>query len=225
MEIETIKPIREQIADILRNEIIEGKLIPGEALTEREVSTRLNVSTTPVKEAFRILATEGLLLCSPRSKTMVSHFAIQSLQQVSLLRSAMEGVAASIAVANLTTLDIDEMGRYLDRSLQYIQNGDIELSMEINSKFHRVLREMCRNSYLLGLIETLRSFEYSFRLRALQNKEEAILGYNEHVEILRAVRDRDASRAEILLRDHIRRSSDYVLGDMTASKSSEEEKA
>ncbi|MEI3190540.1 MAG: winged helix-turn-helix domain-containing protein [Lachnospiraceae bacterium] len=66
MNIVEAAPIRDQVADILRKRIISGDLANGEKLSERQISAELNISTTPVKEAFRLLQAEGLIYTLPR---------------------------------------------------------------------------------------------------------------------------------------------------------------
>ena len=70
MNIVEVAPIRDQVADILRKRIISGDLANGEKLSERQISTELNISTTPVKEAFRLLQAEGLIV-HPAEKGIV----------------------------------------------------------------------------------------------------------------------------------------------------------
>ncbi len=216
MVIETSRPIREQVADIIRGYIIEGRMQPGQLITERELSRQLGVSTTPIKEAFRSLETEGLLITTPRSKTMVSEFAVQTLDQVSLLRSAMEGVAARVAVRNLDDVEIQQLEDLVEASLRFIKAGDVESTVATTSEFHRSLREACRNNYLIGLINTLTAFESGFRYKAHADRDEALLGYDEHRKLLQAIRSRDEDGTELLLREHIRRSSRHVLHEMNA---------
>ena len=72
MNIVEAAPIRDQVADILRKRIISGDLANGEKLSERQISAELNISTTPVKEAFRLLQAEGLIYTLPRKGSFVS---------------------------------------------------------------------------------------------------------------------------------------------------------
>ena len=101
MNIVEAAPIRDQVADILRKRIISGDLANGEKLSERQISAELNISTTPVKEAFRLLQAEGLIYTLPRKGSFVSANASEHAYQVMLLRSSIDGVAAYLAAKRI----------------------------------------------------------------------------------------------------------------------------
>ena len=94
-------PLREQVCNIIRGRIYRGELESGTMLSERSVSRELGISTTPIKEAFRVLTAEGLLVTLPRKGAQVTDVAT-NLEYVNFIRSALEGVAAYLAARNIT---------------------------------------------------------------------------------------------------------------------------
>jgi DNA-binding GntR family transcriptional regulator len=95
-------PIRDQVVEIIREMILNGELKPEQQLSERQLGRELHVSTTPIKEAFRILQSEGLLYSVPRKGSFVSEFSKRNVLQTVYIRGAMEGVAAYFACQNIT---------------------------------------------------------------------------------------------------------------------------
>lgn len=99
-------PIREQVADIIRKMIVNGELKADQQISEREISQMLMVSTTPVKEAFRVLQSEGLLYSIPRKGSYISKLSRKNILQTVFMRGALEGVAAFFAARNATYNEI-----------------------------------------------------------------------------------------------------------------------
>jgi len=209
--IETPLPISDQVADSIRKSIMSGELCMGQKISVSMISEKLEVSATPVKQAFKILQSEGLLETKPRSGTVISDLAYQSLSDTAILRSALEGAAAYLAAKNATDEDIRIMDEILDGSEVAIAKKDYEALVIQNAKFHRKMRQSARNSYLYVLIERLMSFDYTFRSRALSTVEEWEKGRIEHRQILNCIKRRNPEEAEAALIAHIRSTADGVV--------------
>ena len=212
-KIKTVKPIREQIVSILRKRIIKGEYAPGQLIVEREVSAELGISATPVKEAFRILETEGILTSLPRIGTVVSEFARQNFEHTTIILSAMEGVAARLATEALSDSEVLELSILLKSAKDFLDSEDLESAVRINAKFHRNIRAATKNRYLVQMIETLYSYEQEFRYQALQDLNQRRIGYEEHLSILEAIRVRDCDLAETRMRNHVRRSALHIISE------------
>lgn len=208
-------PIREQVADIVRVMILKGELKSDQAVSERYISQMLNVSTTPVKEAFRMLQSEGLIYSIPRKGSYISPMSKANMEQITFIRSALEGVAAYYAALNATADEIASMSAVLDevgRLISAKQPDNRKLISEGNVEFHRILRNASRNTYLLGLLANMRSIDQSLRTVNLNLPEVAPeQDHAEHLAILDAVSKREAARAEQTIISHIRRVAVFVL--------------
>ena len=132
------KPLREQVADIVRGMILRGDLKAGEQISERTIGQMLNVSTTPVKEAFRSLQAEGLIYTSPRRGSFVSEISIDNMLEIAFMRSSLEGVAAYYAAKNATDSHLAEMGRILDMVYPLLSLKD-EKSLEEIQQYNCLL--------------------------------------------------------------------------------------
>lgn len=204
-------PIREQIANIIRKRILDGYYASNQKLVERELSQEFNISATPIKEAFRILESEQLVYTIPRKGTMVTSIKNGAFLDFMMARSSLEGAIAGIATKKLTDEDIEEMDSILKKASEYIESGDAKEAAAINERFHNVIRKACGNSYLLKILESIKDHENYQRTNALKDIEERKVGFQEHCEILNALKERDEEKAEDLMRKHIRRSGLFAF--------------
>jgi DNA-binding GntR family transcriptional regulator len=213
-KIEIPLPTSDLVADSIRRGIIYGDLKIGQKISVAEIAAMLNVSATPVKQAFKMLQTEGLLLTKARSSTIVSDFARQNLENIAIIRSALEGSAAFIAAQIITSGQLKNLEEILKEGDKAIERKDLEFLVVQNTRFHKSLREVSCNSYLVNLIERLVSFDYSFRYSALQTLDERRLGRDEHWEIFANLREHNPEGSEKALVAHIRRTAFKVVAQL-----------
>ena len=210
-------PFRDQVADIVRRMIITGELKSGEPISERQISQMLNVSTTPVKEAFRILQTEGMISIVRRKGSFVADRPQDMAMQVVSMRSALEGVGASFTTKNATDEQLEIMENALNESGRLMattgcdEEGDAQLFKQ-NKIFHSTLRAAAHNNYLNNMLETLRSIEKTFSTMSFHTTPEYRKNaYYEHKEILEAVKERNGEKAESLMVKHLRNEARLVI--------------
>lgn len=210
-------PIREQVADIIRKMIVNGELKADQQISEREIGQMLMVSTTPVKEAFRVLQSEGLLYSIPRKGSYISKLSRKNILQTVFMRGALEGVAAFFAARNATYNEIMIMEEALNCAGELVDKAQLtsEIAVRLtenNNLFHSTLRSASKNTYLVGLIDNMRSIDQSIRSVALTSTiDECIRAQKEHLAILKAVKEQNSEKAEQLINAHVRRVGIYVL--------------
>lgn len=206
-------PLREQVAGIIRSMIIKGELQPSAAISERNISQLLGVSTTPVKEAFRILESEGLMYSVSRKGSFVSELSKKNILQIVYMRSSLEGVAAFFASKNATGEELEIMERALGTAGELIKKGETGPKIaEQNEIFHTTLRKSAKNDYLVSLIRNMKNVDDTIRRVAATSVDiEPPRAQREHLEILEAVKERRSEDAELLMVSHIRRVGAFVL--------------
>ena len=213
MNIVEAAPIRDQVADILRKRIISGDLANGEKLSERQISTELNISTTPVKEAFRQLQAEGLIYTLPRKGSFVSANASEHAYQVMLLRSSIDGVAAYLAAKRINEELYQTMEEPLMKAEELINEGteDSEMISHYNDLFHIAIREASGNEQIIAMGNNLSSIDKS--LRRLVNRDVVSMKsrHSEHKQILEFIRQGSCEEAELAMVHHIRKANMPLL--------------
>src|SRR5438128_944967 len=103
------RALRHDIADALRGEIVDGRLEPGERVLEVDLARRFGVSRQPVREAIRTLEREGLLTSLPNRGTFVTRVSLEDAMAIQDIRAQLEGLAARLAVVQLTTADFKRL--------------------------------------------------------------------------------------------------------------------
>lgn len=217
-------PLRDQVADIVRRMILTGELSADAPISERSVSQLLEVSTTPVKEAFRALEAEGLIYVKPRRGSYVSRLSTDFMLQLVFMRGALEGVAAFFAAANANDDEVEQMSDALDGSARLIKaDGDpIDIS-KCNNRFHTLLRNASRNDYLVGLITSMCSIDKTFREMSLMAaNEEPARAHKEHLGILAALRKGESEETERRMVSHVRRVALFVIEQNKAKRKAAE---
>jgi len=206
-------PLRDQVADIIRRMILKGELLHDEQISERQISQRLNISTTPVKEALRVLHTEGLVYTKPRVGSFVSQIPKEHMMQVVSMRGALEGVAAYYAAIYAMPEELHTLSEVLRQVSVYLEKKEDPLLIaKQNNIFHSILRKASRNEYLVNLIMTMRSIDNTFREMSLEvDQDETGRALKEHIAILDAVKQRNSNLAEQLMNRHIRRVAHSVV--------------
>jgi DNA-binding GntR family transcriptional regulator len=204
---------RDIAADTLRDAIIRGELAPGTRLVLEELSQRYNVSMTPIREAFSLLQSEGLITQLPHKGAVVAALDREELLELYAIRGAVEELAALHGVSRLTDDDLAEMSRLLD-TLEVFQ-GSWDAFLDIDMQFHRIVYRAAGSQRWLETIETFWRHSRRYMLASASASGAVDLLHADHREILQACRERDAARAAIAIRAHLKRSKERLLGDWT----------
>jgi DNA-binding GntR family transcriptional regulator len=211
-----VRPLSDIVYEKLKYFIIVGNFAPGERISERKLSEHMGISTTTIKRALHRLNVEGLVEIRPRKGTYVSRFYLSSIEEIGIIRAALEGVTAKLAAAKVTDGELAELRRQIGFMEMHTESGDLDKLIEANSEFHRMIREIARNLYISQLIKIVHSFDNTVRRRALMDPEEAGRGINEHRAIFQAIADRNGDLAEGRIKEHILRTSQFVVREIKA---------
>ena len=208
--------LRERIADAIRDEIIRGQLKAGVRVSEPDVATRYGISRTPVREAFRQLAAEGFVALTPRRGARVTFLTQKDVSEFYELKSLLEGYAARIATPKLQEKDLQKMEQLNDQMERYHQRGDLKKIAKIHDEFHNIYLEAAGNEQLSAVFQQLvNKFQRFTILLALSGKNpEAV---EQHREIIRAFRMRDAGRAEELVKANAILGKELMIKDILQS--------
>jgi DNA-binding GntR family transcriptional regulator len=146
-----------QVARILTQAIVEGRLPPGSKVAEAGVARELGVSRAPVREAARLLERQGLLVASPRRGFFVRKFAADEIDEIYDLRLCVERHASVLAARNLTPETRDALRQQIDVLYQTANLDDQARQVEEDYRFHRLICEIAGNKRLLRLFDDLAS--------------------------------------------------------------------
>jgi DNA-binding GntR family transcriptional regulator len=146
-----------QVARILTQAIIQGRLPPGSKVVEAGVARELGISRAPVREAARLLERQGLLVASPRRGFFVRKLEVRDIDEIYDLRICVEKHAAVLAARNFTPQARDALQRQIDVLHQTAELDDPARQVEEDYRFHRLICEIAGNRRLLQLFDDLAS--------------------------------------------------------------------
>lgn len=205
-----LRSLREHVHERLRGLIIAGRFREGERLHERELADLLRISTTPVKDALRMLEGEGLVRIEARRGVFVL-FGPRRAYEMALARAAVEGVMAGIAARRIDDAAAGDLSRLVAAMEHATEHGDLEEIVALNERFHGAISTIAQCDYLQSRLDSQRMYDHARRLAVLGDLEERRAGFREHRAIFRAIAARDAEPAEREMRQHILRSARHFL--------------
>ncbi|OMH37101.1 GntR family transcriptional regulator [Tersicoccus sp. Bi-70] len=215
MQVQRHAPIREQVASILRNAIVEMRLLPGQLLVERQLCEMTSASRPSVREALRQLEAEGLVESQNGRGTYVSVASPELARQVYAVRAELEGLAAELFTQNA---DDEERTRFsaavdeLDVAVQTFSGA--EQSMEIlrrKNDVYEILFAGAHNPILQQLVETLQRRVNQLRALTLAQPGRPESSLHEIRDLRDAIDARDAALARARATSHVTRAGEIVL--------------
>src|SRR5690606_20165146 len=196
-----------RIAQLLREELMVGRLLPGQALILREVAERFDVSQTPVREALLLLTSEGALEMLPGHSASVPQLSIATILELRAIRVNLEGMAIESACAHITSQDIDVIRSHHVEMLAEREKRNIAGILNANTRFHLALYQHAKMPVLNTIIQHLwvRTAPYLNYMYAPDlPPPSGDYPRHPHLEILDALQKRDTAAAKLWLERDIR---------------------
>jgi len=199
------RPLYEDVADRLREQIFTKVLGPGSWLDEQSLAVQFGISRTPMREAIKVLASEGLVTIKMRRGAYVTEVNRSDLEQIFTIMSLLEGQAAKETALKASEDELNRLDHLHHRLEKAAADRDIEQFFEINGKFHELIQEIAGNRWMNGVIADLRKVLKLHRRDSLTSTGRIQSSLIEHREILQALLKRDEVAAEASMRKHLAR--------------------
>jgi DNA-binding GntR family transcriptional regulator len=205
------RPLHAEAVDRLRDLIVQGQLAPGERLNERVLCERLGLSRTPLREAIKLLATEGLVELLPNRGAVVSRIDAQALAQALEVMGALEALAGELACRRASAARLAQIRSLHDKMLARHAARDLAGYFRYNQAIHLEIVAASGNPKLEATYRQLNANVRRVRYMANLSGERWDQAVAEHEEILAALEARDVERLKRLLHDHLARKLASVL--------------
>ncbi len=196
----------ENLTEYLIEAIVEGQIAPGSKISEPELAKRFQVSRGPLREAIMRVEGLGLIERIPHVGARVIQFSSEKLLELYAVREALEGMAARLAVRNITETEIAGLETLLSTHSAHIDqvDGASYFHQQGDFDFHYRIIKASRNSQLISLLcDELYHLLRMYRYQSPRSQSRPVEALEEHKFILQAIRNRDEELAEILMRRHI----------------------
>ena len=204
------RTLHDELLDRLRQMIIHGDLAPGDKVPEKDLCDRFGVSRTPLREALKVLASEGLVTLTPNRGAMVSELTLADLEEAFPVLGALEALSGEMACAHITDAEIAEIRALHQAMVKHHESGDLGAYFRLNQQIHEALLDAARNQTLAtayrGLADRIRRARYIANMSA----ERWAQAVTEHEQILEALENRDGAALAGILKRHLANTFDTV---------------
>lgn len=197
------KPVTGQVYTYLRRLILRLHLNPGEALSEKELSIRLGLSRTPVREAFIRLADEGLVDIFPQRGTLVAPIRMAEVREAYFLRDVLEAAVVRKAAEGIEPRHVALLKANLEEQAAALKAGDHDAFMDHDEAFHRLLSEGVSLPRAWRVIQGVKGQLDRVRYISLPERGHGRLIHRQHKAIFAAIQAGDAERAAVEMHDHL----------------------
>jgi len=196
----TPRALYEEVAELLRQRIFARELEPGSWIDEVKIAEAYGISRTPLREALKVLAAEGLVTMKVRRGAYVTEVNEKDLSDVYHLLALLESDAAGVVAERSTEAELESLAE-LHQSLERAQ-GDREAFFRINEEFHQRLLQLADNRWREQMVADLRKVMKLNRHQSLLKSGRILESLQEHRLLLQALQSRDAAVSAQRMREH-----------------------
>jgi DNA-binding GntR family transcriptional regulator len=207
-------PLHVQVAERLRVLIDSGELAPGTRLNEIELCNTMGVSRTPLREAIRSLATEGLIELQPNRGAIVSVVSQEDVTEILPIMASLEGLGGRLAAMHMDQSKIAQVRKIHDQMIAHYKNNEVAEYFETNRLIHELITEGSGNQTLVDTINSLSAKVRRARFTAQMTKESWAKAVSEHEEMIAALEAQDPDRLEAILVQHVETKRATILGSI-----------
>lgn len=213
IKLEALTPQRQlSVTDIVFNalydNIVRLDMPPGTKLSEAEVSSQLNVSRQPVRDAFYRLAQQGFLLIRPQRATVVTKISVTAVLRARFIRTALELETVTAAMKQLDTADLEDLDANIEAQSLACGASDRDLFQSLDDDFHAKICNIAGHPEVWDVIKGTKAHMDRVRYLTLDKGKGAAL--QDHKDILNAMRTGDPAQATALMRDHLSKIGPFM---------------
>ena len=208
--------LHDQVAARLRTMLVEGRIAPGAKLLERELCAELHVSRTPVREAIKLLAAEGLVDLVPNRGAVAVKLTEAAVLNAFEVLALLEGASGELAAERISNDELAGVRALHHEMKSCFARRDLSGYYRLNARIHTAINEAARNPVLSSTYRSINARVQSLRFRTNQNEAKWKRAMKEHELMLDALAAHDAAALQQLLVQHLHHKRDTVLALMRA---------
>lgn len=203
-ELITRPSLHSELLERLRDLIVQGELPQGTKIPERELCERYGVSRTPMREALKVLAVDGLVWLEPNRGAWVSKVTLEELEEVFPVMGALEALSGELACEHITDAQIEAIRNMHNQMLKYYKARDLSNYFQVNQGIHEAILEAANNSELTAMYSSLAARVRRARYLANMTDDRWAKAVDEHEQILAALESRKGPQLAKILRKHLK---------------------
>lgn len=202
--------LHDEAADRLRELIVSGQLAPNDRVHELELSEQFGISRTPMREAIKILAAEGLLETLPNHGARVARITETELEEMIEVIAGLEATAGELACRHITEDEITAIEHEHEAMIEAWKRGDEEGYFTRNRGIHDAIMAASRNNTLQTIYNSMSGRVQRARYSAHKTEEQWRRAVEEHVRMIELLHARDGVALGTALREHIRGKAEVI---------------
>lgn len=208
--------LHDAVTGRIRDMIVEGAYPPGSRLPERVLCETLGISRTPLREALKVLASEGLLEIAPNRGARVAGLTAEDVDELFPVMGALEALAGELACARISETELAEIRALHYQMVLHHTRGERPPYFDLNQQIHEKILEAARNPTLSAAYTNLAGRIRRARYTANISADRWAQAVAEHEEMLQALTDRDGDRLAEILKRHLHNKCETVKAALTA---------
>ena len=206
---------------IIKEMIIERKLLPGQKIPQEKLARDLGISRTPLIGALKFLEQDKLVESVPRRGFFVRLFSIEEMVYIFELREVLEGLAARRAAAKITDSQIRELNRFFKDFAKQKNISDVKAYAREDRQFHTFVTNIGAKEFLKSILQTTNIISFSYQVLhsegLVRPPNETI---HEHLAVIEAIQKRNSEAAENLMRQHFKKSLAHLKREINGEEKS-----
>jgi DNA-binding GntR family transcriptional regulator len=208
--------LHQEVATRLRQRIVEGQIAPGAKLNEREISEQLHVSRTPLREAIKMLAAEGLVELLPNRGAVAAQLNAKDVADTFEVIGGLEGQSGQLAAQRITPAELEEIRALNFEMLAAFTRRDLSAYYQLNARIHASINAAARNPALSQTWRTVNARLQALRFRSNFDETKWKRAMQEHDQMITLLSARDGEALRRLMIEHLEHKRDAVLELMRA---------
>jgi DNA-binding GntR family transcriptional regulator len=200
-------PLHENVSEALRNLIVSGELVPGAKVREAQLCERFAISRTPLREALKVLAVEGLIELRPRRGAYIAKISDREIDELFPILAVLEALAGELACRRITDREIAGLRKLHEDMFRCYDLGREAEYLRLNSAIHHRIFEVAGNQSLTSLYEQMLVRTHAVRFVTRKSPEQWLRAVLDHRLILEAVEQRDGRKLARVLRQHLQKTA------------------
>src|SRR3954463_10790424 len=195
--------LHEQVAQRLRQMLVEGRIAPGAKLNERELCEELEVSRTPLREAIKMLAAEGLVELLPNRGAIAVSLGEEDIRHTFEVMAGLEALSGELAAQRITDQELAEIRALHFEMLAAWTRRDLSNYYRLNAIIHRAINAAAKNPVLSATYDRVNARLHALRFRSNQDEEKWKTAVKEHEQMIEALSTRDTKAMRAVLATHL----------------------
>jgi DNA-binding GntR family transcriptional regulator len=206
--------LHEQVAQRLRQMLVEGRIAPGAKLNERELCEVLNVSRTPLREAIKMLAAEGLVELLPNRGAIAVSLSEADVLNTFEVMAGLEALSGELAAQRITDEELAEIKALHFEMLAAYTRADLSGYYRLNAQIHRAINAAAKNPVLTSTYNQVNARLQALRFRSNQDGAKWKRALEEHEKMIEALSARDAAAMRAVMLTHLQNKRDVVIDQL-----------